>query len=414
MDGSVDSQRHLHVWDYVVFAISIAVSLGIGIFYAFMNRWKNNIEEYLMGGRSMGFLPTAVSLVVSFQSAVTMLGIPAECYYNGFQYLWFAVGLALSMMLVVNVGVSMFCSLRITSAYEYLELRFQSKSVRLLASFMGILQNVFWMGVVMYAPAVALEAVSGYPVWNSNVVTTIAAIIYTSLGGLKAVIWTDVFQSIVMLALMLAVLIQGTVEVGGAKQIWDIAEAADPTVRHTFWSLILGSFFVGIGFTYNNSTFQRIACTKNRKEAKRMLYLSSPVFFFGTVVSLYCGITAFSYFQTKQCDPLKSGQITNPNQVAALFSASLSTLSSGLASVGSMVWTDFIQPHVGEMSQSKSTLVIKVIVVLFGCLTCGVSFLVAAIGGTLIQIALSMIFAFSAPQCGMFMLGCFFPRCNAK
>ncbi|GFR93680.1 sodium-coupled monocarboxylate transporter 1 [Elysia marginata] len=118
MDGSVDSQRHLHVWDYVVFAISIAVSLGIGIFYAFMSSRKNSIEEYLMGGRSMGFLPTAVSLVVSFQSAVTMLGVPAEAYLHGAQYVWFALGLGISMLLVVNIGVPMFYPLRITSAYE--------------------------------------------------------------------------------------------------------------------------------------------------------------------------------------------------------------------------------------------------------------------------------------------------------
>ncbi|KAK3777209.1 hypothetical protein RRG08_047829 [Elysia crispata] len=439
-----NSQNYMSIWDYVVFAISLAISLVIGVFYAFVNKWKNNAEEYLVGGRSMSFLPTAISLIVSFQSAITMLGVPAEAYFFGFQYVLFPVGQCLAALLFMNVVVPLLYPLRVTSAFEYLELRFKSKAVRLLGSAMGIVSNIFYMGIVIYAPAVALEAVTGYPLWNSTIVTSIAAVIYTSIGGLKAVIWTDVFQSLVMLAMMFAILIKGTLEVGGPKQVWSMAESAgrmnfwnfdpDPTVRHTFWSLLIGSFFCGISFVFLNSSVQRMSSTKTITEAKRMLMFMAPAYMVAVIFFAYQGIVAFSYYQTKGCDPLASRQITNPNQLipfivkdifshvpampglflAALFSGSLSSLSSGLASGASMFWTDMLHPLLGDVSENKSTIIIKVIVIVYGCITCAASFFIAKIGGTLIQITISVLNSCSGPSSGLFMLGCFFPRCNSK
>ncbi|KAK3776312.1 hypothetical protein RRG08_039898 [Elysia crispata] len=165
-----------------------------------------------------------------------------------------------------------------------------------------------------------------------------------------------------------------------------------------------------------------------------MIRFTAPVFFITVTIATYEGIIAFSYFQTKGCDPIRSGQISEPNQLipftvmdmfhnypglsglflASLFSASLSTLSSGLSSTAALSWTDVIHPLIGDLSESKSTVIIKISVVIFGCIACGVSFMVAEIGGTLTQIANSLISAFAAPLTGIFFLGCFFPRCNAK
>ncbi|RUS90059.1 hypothetical protein EGW08_002172 [Elysia chlorotica] len=278
-----NSQKLLNTWDYVIFALSIAISLGIGVYYAIVNKWKNNTEEYLVGGRSMSFAPTAISTMVSFQSAITMLGIPAESYCFGLQYIWYSMGMCASTLIFADLVVNVLYPLKLTSVYEYLGLRFESKAVRLLGSGIGTFSNMIYMGLVSFAPAVALEAVTGYPVWNSIIVTTIAAVIYTSIGGLKAVIWTDVFQSCVMMSMVFVILIKGTISVGGPKQVWDIAQSSgrmnfwnfdpDPTVRHTFWNLVIGSFWGGLNYLMNNSSVQRISCTKTASEAKRFLRL---------------------------------------------------------------------------------------------------------------------------------------------
>ncbi|RUS90993.1 hypothetical protein EGW08_001210 [Elysia chlorotica] len=443
-DPNQTSQHQFHIADYIVFGSTIVISIGIGIFYAVMGRRKSNTSEYLVGGRSMHVIPTAISLLVSFESSIMMLGTPAENYVFGMQYIWYMVGICVSQLLSVMVIVPMFHPLKITSAYEYLEMRFQSKTVRLMGTTLGIITYTWYMGIVLFGPAVALEAVTGYPLWNSIVVIAGVSVIYTAIGGLKAVIWTDVFQALVMFSGIFSILIKGTIDVGGPKKVWDIASAGgrmnffnfdpDPSVRHTFWNLFLGSVIRGFGLGFNQSTVQRISSTKTVGQAKRMLLIVAPTFLITLVLASYEGIVAYSYFQVKGCDPLASKQIANPNQLvpfivmeifgklpgmpglflASLFSASLSTLSSGLSSVAALTWSDILHPRLGDISEVKATIIIKVTVVLYGCVACGISFLVAQIGGTLTQIAGTLLSTFAGPLTGVFFLGCFFPRANAK
>ncbi|GFR80283.1 sodium-coupled monocarboxylate transporter 1 [Elysia marginata] len=116
--GGAANQHQFHIMDYAVFGLTICISLGIGIFYAVMGTRKNTTTDYLVGGRAMNFLPTAISLLVSFESSIMMLGLPAETYVYGLQFAWFTAGMFCSQLLAVSVIVPMFHPLRITSAYE--------------------------------------------------------------------------------------------------------------------------------------------------------------------------------------------------------------------------------------------------------------------------------------------------------
>ena len=308
--------------------------------------------------------------------------------------------------------------LKLTSAYEYLELRFQSKAVRLMGSCFGILSSVFYMGVVMFGPSIALEAVTGFPVWSSIVVISCSAVLYTSIGGIKAVIWTDVFQAVVMIGGMLAILVKGTVDVGGPGSVWNVAEQGgrinffnfdpDPTVRHTFWNLLIGTFFSGFGIVFSQTTVQRISSTPTVRDAQKVVGIAAPGFPVVLLLAAYEGVVAYSYFASiKRCDPLESKELDNQNQIipfmvldifssapgmsgfflAALFSASLSTVSSSLSSLSAIVWKDIVQPLVGKVSETKATLIAKLSVVVSGSLACGIAFLVSQIGGNIAQIA---------------------------
>ncbi|XP_048246713.1 uncharacterized protein LOC124112462 isoform X8 [Haliotis rufescens] len=131
------------------------------------------------------------------------------------------------------------------------------------------------MGVVMFGPAIALEAVTGFPQTGSIFLVAAAAILYTAMGGLKAVIWTDVFQAVVMFAGMLSVIIKGTIDAGGIKAVWTTAAKGgrlnffnfdmDPTVRHTFWDC-----FWGHSLIFNQSTIQRVCYTPTLAVSKKM------------------------------------------------------------------------------------------------------------------------------------------------
>ncbi|KAK7477611.1 hypothetical protein BaRGS_00031159 [Batillaria attramentaria] len=411
----VDPSHSFHIADYAVFGLTILISIGIGIYYALSGGRQRTTSEYLVGGRAMKFLPVAISLMVSFESSIMMLGMPAEAYVYGIQLWWSCMGYMVSQFLSVIIMVPLLHPLRITSAYEYLQYRFNSTGVRLLGTVLGMLTYVWYMGIVLFGPAIALEAVTGFPQWGSIFVVAFVAVIYTSIGGLKAVIWTDVFQAFVMYAGMLAVLIKGTSDAGGPSKVWEIASKGgrlnffnfdfDPRVRHTFWNLFFGSIIRGFGLAFNQSTVQRVSATKTQREARWVLLIVAPAFFLSLSLALYEGTVAYAFYETRGCDPLASKIITNPNQIipltvmdiftnvpgmpglflASLFSASLSTLSSGLSSLSALLWADILKPRIGEVSDFKATLIAKFSVVVFGLLGCGVAVLVSLIGGPMTQ-----------------------------
>ncbi|NXU93947.1 SC5A6 protein, partial [Xiphorhynchus elegans] len=201
--------------DYTIFVLLLVLSSAIGLFYALSGNRQRTVQEFLLANRDMGCLPVALSLLATFQSAVAILGVPAEIYRFGTEYWFLGCSYFLGLLIPAHVFIPVFYRLRITSTYEYLELRF-NKTVRVLGTVTFIFQMVIYMGVVLYAPALALNAVTGFDLWS--------AVLTMGLGGLKAVIWTDVFQTLVMLAGQLAVIVVGAQRVGGMARVWHVAQ----------------------------------------------------------------------------------------------------------------------------------------------------------------------------------------------
>jgi Na+/proline symporter len=196
--------RSFSVPDFVVFGLLIFVSVAIGIFFAFRDKKNNTTENYFLGNRKLRSLPVGLSFVVTFQSSILILGFPAEAYAYGLQYAMQCVGVICGYLLAALIVVPIFHPLKVTSVYEYYFLRYKTNSVRYVAVTLGIIHYTFYMGIVMFGTALALESVAKLPMWSSILIFSSSAIIYTSIGGFKAVIWTDVFQSIVMLVGILA------------------------------------------------------------------------------------------------------------------------------------------------------------------------------------------------------------------
>lgn len=196
--------RIFGVADYAVFGGLILVSVGIGIFFAIRDKKHNTSANYFLGNRKMKAFPLGLSFVVTFQSSIMILGTPAEIYVYGMQFGIVIVGVMIAFILSAVIVVPLFHPLNITSVYEYYHLRYGTNLVRYLGVLLGISYYTLYMGVVMFGTALALESTAGLPLWLSIVIFASAAIIYTSIGGFKAVIWTDVFQSIIMFSGILA------------------------------------------------------------------------------------------------------------------------------------------------------------------------------------------------------------------
>ncbi|CAF0982331.1 unnamed protein product [Brachionus calyciflorus] len=430
--------------DYAVFGVMLGISALIGFFYAFKDRKKRNTEEFLLGGRNLQIFPVAMSILASFTSAISILGFSQEMYRYGTMYWLIGFSYFLTQPFAAHVYVPMFHKLKITSAYEYLELRFNN-TVRVTASLIFCLQMILYMAVVLYTPSVAIQQVLGLPLWVSILITSVVCTVYTSIGGIKAVIWTDTFQVIVMFSGLFAVIIKGIIKVGGISEVWQRiydSERVDffdfnpnPFTRHTFWNLIIGGFFTSLTvYGSNQATIQRYLTMKTVKDAQKALYINLVGTFLILTITCITGLIAFAvYFK---CDILSSKQVSKGEQilpylvmdllgklpgvpglfVACVYSAALSTVSSGLNSLAAVCLKDFIQPFWYKnrsLSETKATNISKILAALFGLLTIGVAFLCEYVGATVLQISLSIFGLLGGPLLGVISLGMFCKFANS-
>ncbi|XP_054296808.1 sodium-coupled monocarboxylate transporter 2 isoform X3 [Pongo pygmaeus] len=379
--------KNFAVWDYVVFAALFFISSGIGVFFAIKERKKTTSREFLVGGRQMSFGPVGLSLTASFMSAVTVLGTPSEVYRFGASFLVFFIAYLFVILLTSELFLPVFYRSGITSTYEYLQLRF-NKPVRYAATVIYIVQTILYTGVVVYAPALALNQVTGFDLWGSVFATGIVCTFYCTLGGLKAVVWTDAFQMVVMIVGFLTVLIQGSTHAGGFHNVLQQSTNGsrlhifdfdvDPLRRHTFWTITVGGTFTWLGiYGVNQSTIQRCISCKTEKHAKLALYFNLLGLWIILVCAVFCGLIMYSHF--KDCDPWTSGIISAPDQlmpyfvmeifatmpglpglfVACAFSGTLSTVAASINALATVTFEDFVKSCFPHLSDKLSTWISK-------------------------------------------------------
>lgn len=428
----------LQVWDYVVIAAMLIVSTSIGIYYRFTGGRQKTSEEYYTANRSMSATPVAIGLMVSFLSAVSLLGVSSENYVYGTQYAVVNLGYGLATPFAAYLYLPVFFKLQATSAFEYLERRFGTIA-RTVTSIAFSIQLLLYTGVVLYAPALALEATTGLSKTTSVIAIGLVCTLYSSLGGIKAVLITDVFQSLLMLVAVVTVIVTAAIEVGGINEIWRIAEAGnriefdsisiDPTVRHTWWSLTLGGFFTYLSlYGVNQVQVQRLLTINDLKAAQKSLWWSWPIASVMSLVTCFSGLAIYSKYQN--CDPLKSGKITSTDQlmplyvmetlsqlpglpglfIAGIFSAGLSTVSAALNSLSAVILEDYIKPiyrwRNTEFPVNKFAYVGKALAFIVGVVCIAVAFLAQYLGGVL-QAALTIFGVVGGPILGLYTLGMF-------
>ncbi|XP_029983117.1 solute carrier family 5 member 6 isoform X2 [Sphaeramia orbicularis] len=439
MDPS--DQKHFSAVDYVIFALLLVGSLSIGLYYALSGGRQRTTQEFLMADRSMRCLPVSLSLIASFQSAVAIIGVPAEVYVHGTQYWFIGCAYILGLLIPAHVFIPVLYRLKLSSAYQYLELRF-SKSVRICGTLTFIFQTVVYMGVCVYTPAFALNAVTGFKLWGVVLATGLVCTLYTTMGGLKAVIWTDVFQTLVMFAGQLAVIVVGVHQAGGLSEVWwkvwegnhisGLDLNPDPTERHTFWTLGVGGVFLMLSlYGVNQAQVQRYLSSRTEKEAVRSCYMVFPSLQLALALSCVMGLVMFArYCGEDHSDKLASSStdamviyfVMDMLQglpglpglfVACLFSAALSTISSAFNSLATVTMEDLIKPHFPAMTERRATLLSKALAVCYGLLCLAMAFLTHLMGDSVLQVALKIFGMVGGPILGLFCLGMFFPWANS-
>ncbi|XP_051791392.1 sodium/iodide cotransporter [Erpetoichthys calabaricus] len=430
--------------DYVVFAAMLLISMSIGMLQAFRSRTvrDKDTEDFFTGSRRMTALPVGLSLSASFMSAVQVLGVPTEAYRYGMKFFYMCLGQTINSALTAYFFLPVFYRLRITSTNQYLRMRF-GKTTQTLAALQFIMATLLYTGIAIYAPALILNQVTGIDIWASLLSTGLICTFYTTLGGMRAVIWTDVFQVIVMISGFLAIMIRGTILVGGPSTVLETARngsrinfgdfSFDVQRRYTFWTFVFGGSVLWLSmYGVNQSQVQRYVACKTEGEAQRALFVNQLGLCTIVGSAVICGIVMFALYT--KCDPLKLGLITAPDQyipfmvmdifanypgvpglfLASAYSGTLSTASTSINAMAAVTIEDFLKPRLIGSSQNKSMLFTRGLSFLYGTACLTVAALSSLMGGGVLQGSLSIMGVISGPLLGVFILGMFVPAANVK
>ncbi|XP_025108525.1 sodium/iodide cotransporter-like [Pomacea canaliculata] len=266
--------------------------------------------------------------------------------------------------------------------------------------------------------------------------------VYTTVGGMKSVLWTDVFQTVIIFAGLIAVIVKGVMEIGGVHELYTISQrgkrlefhevSPDPRVRHTLWGFLFGYTLYWLACNLNQSSVQRISSTKSLRHAKLAFLAALPMNICYATCQVTAGLCMYAFFVYTGCDPLRARHVTSSNQViiyyvvnvlgflpgfsglylATLLSGSLSTLSSGLNSLAANTTEDLLRRPLSKLSPAYVTKVTKIIALLFGFVVTGVAYTFRSLEGPVTQLTTTALGASSGPVTGLFIMGFVFPQAN--
>jgi Na+/proline symporter len=293
--------------DWVVLLGTLAAIVGYGVWRA---RGNQDMARYLRGGNQDRWHTIGLSVMATQASAITFLSMPGQAYQDGMRFIQFYFGLPLAMIVVSMVFVPRYLQLHVYTAYEFLEGRFDRKT-RQLAAFLFLLQRGLSAGITIYAPAIILSSVLGWPFRLTCLCIGAVVIVYTVVGGARAVSQTQKQQMLVMLGGMVVAFVvivtrlppevsfRNAVHIAGTLGKLDAVDVSlDPSARYTLWSGLLGGFFLAMAyFGTDQSQVQRHLGARSIAESRLGLLLNGLVKIPMQSLILFVGVMVFVFYQ---------------------------------------------------------------------------------------------------------------------
>ena len=273
--------------DWLVFA----VYFGAVVAFAWRQSRKNRgVEGFFLANRRLGWGAIGLSVMATQASAITYIGTTGQAFDDGMEFVQFYLGQPIAMVILCVVFVPFFYRSKVFTAYEYLERRFDPRT-RSLTSFLFLVSRGLSAGIVLYAPAIVLSVIMGWDERVTILVMGLITVAYTIMGGITAVIWTDVLQMIVMfagigiaIAVLFATLPEGVgvgevAYIGGIHEMWRSIDLSwDPTNRYTLWSGLIGGLFLALGyFGTDQSQVQRYLTASSLRQSRLSLIFNAFV-----------------------------------------------------------------------------------------------------------------------------------------
>ncbi|MDB9726750.1 sodium:solute symporter, partial [Flavobacteriaceae bacterium] len=293
--------------DWSILVLTLLFIVGYGLW---KTKGSKNVRDYVLGGKEANWATVGLSVMATQASAITFLSTPGQAYHDGMGFVQFYFGLPLAMLVIILVFIPLYDRLQVETAYEFLEKRFNGET-RTLTALLFLVQRGLSAGITIFAPAIILSAVLGWPLKLLVVIIGGLVIVYTVSGGTKAVNVTQKQQMFVIMGGMFVafyMIVSGLPADVNFSKALTIAEQSgkldvldfslDPNNRYTFWSGITGGFFLALSyFGTDQSQVQRYLSGKSKRESQLGLVfngiLKIPMQFF----ILGVGVMVFVFFQ---------------------------------------------------------------------------------------------------------------------
>jgi len=273
------------------------------------SKGTDKVDGYFLANRSLPWWAVGLSVMATQMSAVTIVGTTGQAYLTGLRFIQFYFGLPLAMVILSLTVVPFFTRARVYTAYEYLERRFDART-RSLASFLFLIGRAMSLGVTLAAPAVVMSTILGWTLPVTILVICVPMIVYTTIGGVQAVAWTDVKQMFIVVGGMsaaVAILLYGILQHVSLNQALHLAGATgrlravdfqfDLSQRYTFWSGMIGGLFLMLSyFGCDQSQVQRYLTAKSIDEARQSLLMSAYVKIPLQLLILGSGVLVFVFY----------------------------------------------------------------------------------------------------------------------
>lgn len=421
--------------DYFVLVLYLAALVGMGFYFS---RRENTTEDFFLGGRRIPWWAAGMSIFGTQLSAITFMSIPALVYRTDWVYFNVNMMIVLIAPVVVYLYLPFYRRLDVTTAYEYLERRF-NLATRFVGSLAFLLFQLGRMGVVLYLPALALATVTGFDIFVCIVFMGFLSTLYTVLGGIEAVVWTDVLQVLVLLggAILCLFIIVGAVD-GGAAEIYALAQSENKLravdfswdfTTATLWVILLGQFLSQlVPYTADQTVIQRYLTTVDEKQAARSIWTNAVLTIPATILFFTLGTALWVFYKThpellnaagssdyilpwfvaRQLPAGISGLV-----IAGLFAASMSSLDSSMNSMSTAITTDFYRRLNPTAKDHDSLKLARWLTVLLGVLGTGTGAYMAYMETTsMMDQYLKIVGLFGGGLAGLLVMGIFTRRAN--
>jgi len=439
---SIGGMDQLSSIDWIVCLgyLALVCGLALGSMYG-----QRDNEDYFIGGRRMNWLAVGISMFATSFSSISFLGLPQRGAYQDFSfYLTILLIPLLITPLLWFFFVPLYFRLRVSSGYEYLRLRFNS-TVQRVGSLLYCGYALGWMGAMLYAIALTLKSVMGLN--DTQYLLTLVglgifATAYTAVGGLRAVIWTDVLQAITLGAAVVVVLLLAVSGIaGGWSGLWrigadhgrwtmfhlnpDLLAVENFTAKNSVYTAFAFSLFMYLpGYAVAQNMIQRYVCTSSLHRARGVVVLSALINAGLGFVFILVGVALFAYYM--QPGGMGMPALETQDQIlphfvstrapgiglvglmlAGLFAAAMSTIDSGINGVASVVVYDWLGGRDLSLRASRTLTVVLGVLVIFAALAAPL------LGNTVIDIITTIAGTLLGGLMAVFLLGMFAPRSNS-